>query len=255
MFRHIFINSFLFVRLKQNLYIVLDCQSFATYTVSSNGATEISEGVIPKFDWTTVLNNVDTIVGILISIITGVSVILGLHYLKSLKEKYTVATFTFWSQINVRIVRLCSLLKEEKRFLNNMYPHSVQANWETSNLSQQRVKEYQNLVKETLKFLESTDDQMPAYIGWSEDFKEFIQFLTNIIQYDICNSTGQFVEDTTGIISDRDTYWENVCSVMERLQTGINKRQKEIEEKICKEDLYKCLVKRIKGCRRRSLDQ
>lgn len=235
-----------------NLGIILTCQSYGTDSVSGNGAAGIADGVVQLIDWTTMLNNVDTIVEILISIITGVSVILGLHYLKSLKEKYTVATFTFWSQINVRIVLLCSLLKEEKRFLNNMYPQDIQANWETSNLSQKRVKEYQDLVKDTLNFLKSTDDQMPAYVGWSEDFKEFIQFLTNIIQYDICNSTGQFVENVSGIISERDTYWENVCSVMERLQAGINKKQKEIEEEICKEDLFGHLFKRIKNNRNSS---
>lgn len=246
MFQHIFITSSLLDDLMQNIGIILASQNFAADSVSGNGATEIADGVAQVISWAAVLNNIDTIVGILISIITGVSIILGMRYLKSLKEKYTVATFTFWSQINVRIVRLYSLLKGEKRFLNNMYPPAVQANWETNNLTHQRVKEYQDLVKDTLKFLESTDDQMPAYVGWSEDFKEFIQFLTDIIQYDICNNSGQFVENISGIISDRDTYWEKMCGVMERLQVGINKRQKEIEKDICKESLYKRLPKQIK---------
>ena len=186
-------------------------------------------------DWTSILDNTGTLVGIIISIVTGVSIIRGIRYLKTLKEKQYLATFTFWSQINVRIIRIHNLLTENKGLLNNLYPPKARTLWEVSSPPIEIVNEFKNLVCQTLEYLESTTDQMPAYLGWSNDFSEFMSFLTEIVQYDICKDNEYFFNETMmkhPTKGDRDKYWKHTRNLTERLMCGIKDRQTLIEAEL-----------------------
>ena len=225
----------------------LVCQSSAEAQTLSD--TSESLGAI---DRSAILENSSTFVGILASIFGGVSIILGIHYLRSLKEKHITETFSFWSQIHMRIIRLYGLLSVEIGLLNNMYPPEERKNWETINPTAEKLATFKNSVEETLAYLQSTTDQLPAYIGWSEDFSKFMQFLANVTQYDIEASDEKFVESTDGIIKDRKMYWEDVCKTMQRLQEGIENRQKMVEKKICRESIFQKLCKGI-GVNRKTI--
>lgn len=153
---------------------------------------------------------------------------------------------------SMRIIRLYGLLSVEIGLLNNMYPPEERKNWETINPTAEKLATFKNSVEETLAYLQSTTDQLPAYIGWSEDFSKFMQFLANVTQYDIEASDEKFVESTDGIIKDRKMYWEDVCKTMQRLQEGIENRQKMVEKKICRESIFQKLCKGI-GVNRKTI--
>ena len=153
---------------------------------------------------------------------------------------------------SMRIIRLYGLLSVEIGLLNNMYPPEERKNWETINPTAEKLTTFKNSVEETLAYLQSTTDQLPAYIGWSEDFSKFMQFLANVTQYDIEASDEKFVESTDGIIKDRKMYWEDVCKTMQRLQEGIENRQKMVEKKICRESIFQKLCKGI-GVNRKTI--
>ncbi len=188
-----------------------------------------------------ILGNIESITGIIISIVTGVSIILGLRFLKSIKEKQLSATFSFWSQINVRIIRLRKILEWNKGVLNNMYSAEVRTAWETAGPPTELTSEFKALAVETINYIKETPDQMPAYIGWSNDFSEFEEFLSDVIQYDICDSEKNFISSANTKAPDRDKYCKKICDVMKRLNNGIGKKQHELETAICKKHKFqKC---------------
>lgn len=88
------------------------------------------------------LGNWKTFSSIFLSVITGVSIIKGLGYLKNYKEKTNAATFTFWTQLRMRIFVLMRWLEEDNSLVNNLFSPSSKDTWE-SDLSQQskRIKE------------------------------------------------------------------------------------------------------------------
>lgn len=175
----------------------------------------------------------EKVIGILLSIVTGVSIILGCLYIKSIKEKANSATFTFWSHLKVKIIKINNLLKAEPGLINNMYPPETRMSWEDVPISNEKVKDFSKLINETLKYLEETPDQMPAYRGWSNDLYVFLEFLTNAIQYDIADSETKFSNCfSEATLTDRNAYVKKISHSMDKLINGINKRQEKIEKKL-----------------------
>ncbi|MCI9175857.1 MAG: hypothetical protein HFH49_13130 [Lachnospiraceae bacterium] len=84
-------------------------------------------------------------------------------------------------------------LKEDDTLINNLYDSKIRKTWE-SELSQDdnRTEEYKVIAKKTIEYIEKTQDQMPAYIGWTSDFNIIVEFLNDLIQYDICDAKRYF---------------------------------------------------------------
>lgn len=173
------------------------------------------------------------ITSILLNIITGVSIIKGIGYLKGLKEKTNSATFNFWSQLRARIKELLSWLREDYNLLANMYEGVARDAWESElGPKQERIKQFKQLVEETLKFIKSTPDQMPAYKGWTNDYNFVVSFLNDVVQYDILNANEYFKYKGQISKTERDRNCQEICDVMERLCNSITDKQIEIENKI-----------------------
>lgn len=177
-----------------------------------------------------------SITSIFASIVTGVSLILGLRYIKSLKEKTSAATFSFWTQLSIRIYEILSRMKQENGagLLDNLFSQKARIEWPDMAPKIEAVYEFKKKIEDLLDFIENTPDQMPAYVGWTEDYKIIISFFNDIINYDIANPNKLFkynAEEPIDI-NVRNNYYYTICSTMERICDGITKKQKETERKI-----------------------
>lgn len=168
---------------------------------------------------------------VFVNIVTGMSIIKGFNYLKSLKDKTNSATFTFWSQFRIRIHELKNWLEADETLINNLYDPKIRATWE-GELSQgeERVEKYKEKIKQTISYIENTPDQMPAYEGWTSDYNKIIVFLYDMIQYDICNSESYFKFVSAQTINDRKQYCKDICNTMTRMCEKIEQRQAKVEQ-------------------------
>lgn len=198
------------------------------YVLSADACTKhnIAE-IIDSF-----LNFTNILVDIFLSVVTGVTMIIGLRYLKSLKEKKLAASFSFWSQLKLKIIRLNNYLFWNKEIVNNLYSIETRIQWEEKEIPIKQLEEFKQLSIDILSYLDKTSDQMPAYNGWTEDMKNFIDFLAKIIQYDICNGNSMFMETRVVDKEIRDEYYAGVCKTLTNLIDGIQRGQQELEEKL-----------------------
>lgn len=165
--------------------------------------------------------------------VSGVSIIKGIGYLKRLKEKKNAATFSFWSQFRIRIWELYSWLKDEYGLVNNLYEPVARKAWEDKlGSKKERIEQFMNMVEETICFIQSTPDQMPAYKGWTTDYNIIVSFLNDVIQYDIKNSQEYFKYSGQITKLERNNNCKFICDAMERLCNQIEEKQIEIEKLI-----------------------
>lgn len=172
---------------------------------------------------------------IFLNIVSGVSIIKGLGYLKMYKEKLATATFTFWSHFNIMLTQIRKDLENDYALINNLYDIRSRSSWEngiSSNSS--NVEQFYNQIKELLNYLKTTPDQMPAYKGWTDDFDNLKEFLTDAIEFDIRDSEKSFKFNGIYDINDRNEYVKNILSKMNNLLSGIERKQKNVESQIHK---------------------
>ncbi len=167
-------------------------------------------------------------VDIISTIFTGVIAIIGIRYIKPLKDKTLSATFTFWSQLKIRLISIKTRLEADKEILANIYYN------DTENLlpQKERIVELKREIQNTLDFIKNTPDQMPAYRGWSKDYMELIALFEDCIVYDICEGNAHFKRLTEG--SDKMDYQKEMSCIIEKIITEIDNRQKKVEKKIVK---------------------
>lgn len=173
-------------------------------------------------------------VEIVAKIFAGVIAIIGLGYLRPLKEKTMSATFSFWSQLSIRLKGILSWLELDCGVLDNMYSPEAKEGWTSLTPSNERLKEFKKEIENTVEYMETTADQMPAYIGWSEDYNSLIQILKEMLVYDICNSEEYFKFESYVNDTERKKYCDNVCNIIKRICKGISDKQKEVETNILK---------------------
>ncbi len=181
------------------------------------------------------IENMEKIISIGLDFITGVGVIIGLGYLRSLRDKTYNSTFGFWSKLYNRIYEPLRWLKEDNSIVNNLYSPQAKKTWE-NDLAEvsDRTKEFKEKAIDILKFLAHETDQMPAYIGWADDYNKLLEFFYDIVQYDICNPNECFKFWESVNIEERNRYCEGIISTMENICKGIKKRQKILEKRIYK---------------------
>lgn len=179
-----------------------------------------------------VVDVVEQYANIGVSILTGVVAIIGLGYLKPLKDKTRAATFTFWSQLSVQLTVISKWIEQDNGVLDNMYSGNAKRAWSVLTPDSERIKQFKEIVQATLNYIKETDDQMPAYEGWSEDYTRVIGYLSDMVVYDISNNTGYFKFVTEASEDQRKKYCSEICDAIKKLCDGIVEKQKEIEKKI-----------------------
>lgn len=183
-----------------------------------------------------------TIIGeyveIVVNLITGVVLISGIRYLKPLKEKTVSSTFNFWAQLKIYLSQIVLYIDSDVGVLDNLYSEESRKDWDILSPADLRVKEFKNIVESTIHFLKSSPDQMPAYKGWSDDYSELIQFLNDIIVFDICDKSQYFKFSEKKSVKERNEFGENICRLINKVCEGIVKKQNKVETDIFQSDFW-----------------
>lgn len=194
----------------------------------------ISSDVIHKIEIiSNNINDIKTFSEIILNIALGVGAVKGLIFLKSFQEKRAAATFTFWLQLKVRMMEIKGWIENDKKLVNYLFDEESRSTWESeSSEVSPRLSAFKEIIVETIQFVKKTPDQIPAYCGWTDDYTEFIKFLEDTIQYDICNGGDYFKFYSPQTVADRDAYCDNICKILGRMCDEIERKQKEIEKRL-----------------------
>ena len=182
------------------------------------------------------VNNIDDgkdLSYIFLNIVMGVGAIKGLGYLKTFKDKRNAAVFTYWIQLRVRMMEIKSWLENDNNLINYLFNDETRKNWEDESADfEARIKIFKGIIEETSQFVKKTPDQIPAYVGWTDDYNKFTSFLCDVIQFDICNGGDYYKYEGIKSIRDRNDYCKNVCIVINRMCKGIEDKQIKIENEL-----------------------
>ncbi len=187
---------------------------------------------------TTILTNSDNIKNVaevFAAIIGGVCAIRGIYWLKGLRDKKIAATFGFWSQLAIKLKMLKKRLENNHNLINNLYSSEVKKYWHNISAppEQEPLDEFKGLVEEILSFIKDAPDQMPAYRGWTDDYSKLVDFLDDILYYDVSVSDAMFKFEDSCSAEDRDKYIDATCEIVSHLIEEIEKTQKSIEKELC----------------------
>lgn len=162
-----------------------------------------------------------------------VVIIIGLSWLKPLKEKQRAASFTFWSQLRVRLIKIHSHLRANDMCLYYLYDPSVCRQWDGVLAPEPEIfRSLRDAVDETLDFLQGADDQMPPYSGWTSEYTRLLEYFTDIIAFDICESSAKFKYKEKAEYSDLSKLQNKLCELIESICAKIESKQLFIERKL-----------------------
>lgn len=179
--------------------------------------------------------NIKNIAEVFAAIIGGVCAIKGIYWLKGLRDKKIAATFGFWSQLAIKLKMLKKRLESNHNLINNLYSIEAKKSW--LNISappeKESLNEFKGLVEEILSFIKDAPDQMPAYRGWTDDYSKLVDFLDDILYYDVSIPNAMFKFDDPCSVEDRDKHLDDICKILSHLIEEIEKAQKSIEKELC----------------------
>ena len=190
---------------------------------------------ISQRNWSSIFENIDQILNPISSLFSLVVIVIGLSWIKPLKEKQCAASFTFWSQLHVRLVRIEQYLLSYENELCFLYMYSPTA---TSSITSTLSPDPENYIplfdvaEETLKFLKKANDQMPPYAGWTSDYNQLLNYLTDIIVFDIRNSNAHFKSCKSISFNDCQRPQKEMYNLISKMNAEIVSKQISIEQSI-----------------------
>lgn len=178
-----------------------------------------------------------TLVDIATKIIGCVCALKGIGYLNALRQKKAIATFSFSAQLYVRLYELNIFLSANEQLLTNLYSENAQSEWgDKRGAPENELTQFYECAEETLNFIKISSDQMPSYKDWEEDYMNLIQFLVDIIFFDIRDGKNRFKYTENCSIDDRTHYWQNKCDLLQKLLSGIKEEKKKKAREILDND-------------------
>lgn len=183
--------------------------------------------------WMNNVGNLKDLSYVFLNVALCISAYKGLGYIKTFEEKKNTATFTYWVQLRIRLLIIKGWLEEDNNLINFLFGEESRATWESEvGADKQRIEKFLDIVEETIHFIKTTPDQIPAYNGWTDDYNKLIIFLREITLFDISNGKCYFKFNGINNIKERNDYCKDICSVIERMCNGIMHKQAEIEGRI-----------------------
>lgn len=178
------------------------------------------------------IETIETWISIVGGIITGVVAIVGLFCFKPLKDKARAATFTFWSQIRIRLEMIHKWLAIDYSILDNLYSPNAKIGTTVLAPDQDRIDQLKSIVTDTLSYIKTAEDQMPAYRGWSVDYARVVEYLEEMLVYDISDNTKYFKFTNPATDAQRKAYCQEICKAIEKICSEIKKKQDYAERRI-----------------------
>lgn len=126
------------------------------------------------------LGDVETISNIVVNIVVIIGGILGILYCRKLKEKQINAAFNYLAQLQVRLRTLQTLYNSyENQIMGRFIPETKRREDAdaTSSFINDIIDEFSRNALETLKFLQNSQEQMPASKDWIDKYDVLIEFL------------------------------------------------------------------------------
>lgn len=184
-----------------------------------------------------ILSGTDTFTNIIVNIIVIVGGIVGLNYIRKMREKQIDATFSYLTRLNVRLKYFdCILDTYSEEIMDCFIPENSrrEIGAERITLVSNTIRDFSKNAEETLKFIREENNQMPAKKGWVEKFNLFIEFLID------CEQLNQSTYCKWTTIDDFDEkkknyYKKNVENIKNLLQM-VNERQSNLENELFKKD-------------------
>lgn len=197
------------------------------YLVTILNIIQAEANRVSFFDYT---ENVLTLANEVIALVV---IIIGLSWITPLKEKQHAASFSFWSQVRIRLIRISGYLKSDDKLLFYLYSSGARIEWNGKlGPNPDDCKPLKDAVEETLSFLQDADDQMPPYAGWTDDYTELLNSLTDIIVFDICDSESKYKYLTPVDYSELSELSKTKYLHLDAICEKIENKQKEIEKKL-----------------------
>lgn len=125
------------------------------------------------------INIIKILIEIVFTVLTGVSAIIGISYLKKLREKKSEAVIGFWIRLEMQILMIYNRI--------NDFPELLASLCEDDSIEKLSVKEMEDdfykMIQNALDFITSNSNQVPLSAGWTQNYKKFVSFLNDYIQY------------------------------------------------------------------------
>lgn len=181
----------------------------------------------------TALGAGDSISSIFAAVMGGICALRGIKYLTTLQEKKAAATFSFEAQLYARLYELKLLLEGNEYLLTNLYSDTARKEWGDQRGAQEaEAVQFYNAVQESLDFIKNAEDQMPAYNGWVSDYAALIQFLVEVLHFDIRDSDNHFKYTEPCSMDERAALCRSTCTMLEKLMAGIKEDQNSTTEEL-----------------------
>lgn len=178
----------------------------------------------------------DLMQGIFI-IVSGILAIKGIRYINLLRKKRVEVVYGYWTHILIRLKAMKTMIKNDHAIINNLFAPRCVEEWTITGAptSTDNILCFKTTAEETLEFMKQASDQLPAFKGWSENYQHVVDFIIDILFYDITDPNRNFKYDKGGVDA-RDEECKKIEGILETMINGIEHEQKSLEKKILKHD-------------------
>lgn len=160
-----------------------------------------------------------------------IAILFGYGYIKQLREKMNSASFSYWTQISIRLNLIKEWLESEEKLLINLYSKKAKNNWPIGSIDNTTLQLFKGDVLETIEFMKITVDQMPVYVGWDEDYINLFRKLQELIIFDIENSIEHFKFHEECSYAAYEDYRNQLIKLLSNMGNEILKNQEKNERK------------------------
>lgn len=187
-----------------------------------------------------VLENIETFFKIFVDIVVVMGGILGFNYINKLREKQIDSIFSYLTRLNIRLKYFYkSLIDFKDEVMDRFVPESERREISADRVSivKEAINNLSENANETLGFLMSEDNQIPAKQGWTNCFNTFIEFLMDCGHINNAAYFKWIVGDDLDKMK-QEYYYKNLKNI-EKLIKMVYERQSELEEDIFKKSYNK----------------
>lgn len=188
-----------------------------------------------QIDWEEVFIYTSTFSDIVVNVVVIIGGILGLSYIKRMRDKQSDATFSYLMRLNIRL-KYFKIFFEKYRddIMGRFYPENYrrEPSVDRMNLVEETIQNLSQQAEETLDFLRNEDNQLPAKSGWVDNINQFVELLINCEQ--LKNKEYFIWTENKDVEKEREEHYEEIMKIINTLLNMVNARQKELEDKIFK---------------------
>lgn len=183
------------------------------------------------------MSNIESFSNIIVNIVVIIGGVAGILYWKKLRDKQVNATFSYLTQLQVRIDKLYTIYTEYNTEIMERYIPQLKRRQDINAKTpfiDQIIIEFAESSAETLKFLRTTSEQMPASKEWPTYFRMLLEFLGDAEHLSI-ETFHKWASDEE-IAEKRDKYNEAHKNNLKNIIEAIELQQIYLTQKIFKHE-------------------